>query len=549
MKLKEAWRISKIAATETSLKGNIQMSGGFASVSAQQDPAKFVRNAKRALTTNKLVLSLFYGLTGVFFPLMFIGFQSGFALAFAGISMFFLFGLVMMISFGLIFMTPFVSGETLTQLTGLPFSRDDLSLIGVLTFLRMLDIPVLVYILGFTLTYGLITGSIIGGAIVFGFSLANAIIGIFLAFFLSKVFYTRILSTGGSRLKSALRFVMILLYGMTFAMFYLFSYFLQLVPVLASLFTFVQNPAYVWVTLIYPFPFTYLIAIVTTSNTLLPSLSSTQSILAIIASGFYLIVAYFLFKRGWRALRQLALGEIVMAPKLAGRRSEIRVGVGGIFSSMFKKDLKLASRNPAYAMFLIMPVVGVILFTTIVFGSDLVRVRNVMIALLYSSFFTSFFSLTLMWSESRGVSVLAQLPISTRRIVQAKSAASAVVSLSIPATLMIVSLFRALTTPFSILMAVIQIGGIYSGALIAATLLCSMFGEGRLPSAGLEGHMLKYIFAIIVSGIFIVLPAIIVGIVYILLTRDYLTITAIMGLGTLIEVGFVNLISRAALRD
>ena len=52
MKLRDAWRIAKIAATETSLKGNIQMSGGYASISAQQDAARFVRKAKRGLTVN-----------------------------------------------------------------------------------------------------------------------------------------------------------------------------------------------------------------------------------------------------------------------------------------------------------------------------------------------------------------------------------------------------------------------------------------------------------------------------------------------------------------
>jgi predicted permease len=549
MKLRDAWRIAKIAATETSLKGNIQMSGGYASISAQQDAARFVRKAKRGLTVNKIVLSFFYGAAAVFFPLAFMVFQTGFALTFAGMSMFFLFGLFMLVSFNLIYMTPFVSGETMVQLTSLPFSRDDLSLISVLTFFRMLDIPVVVYILGFTAVYGYITGSIVGTIIVFVFTLANAILGIFLSFFLARIFYTRILSTGGSRFRNVLRFIMIMLYAMSFGMFYLFSYLIQFVISLASFFTFIQEPAYVWTTIIYPFAFTYLIATVTTSTSLLSSLMTTQSILAIAASTVYIFIAYIAFKRGRNALRQLALGEIVMAARLAGPTSQIRIRIGGVFSSMFKKDLKLASRNPAYAIFLIMPVLGVLLFTLLISRYDLVKLRDIMSALLYSSFFTSFFSLTLMWSESRGVSVLAQLPISTRRVVQAKSLASAVVSLAIPATLLVVSFFKPLSTPYSILIAVIEIGGIYSGALIATTLLCAMFGEGRLPSAGLERHMVKYAFVMIVSGIFIILPIGIMGIVYLLFSQEYSFITAVMAVAAVIEVLAVNVISRAALRD
>jgi predicted permease len=549
MKLRDAWRIAKIAATETSLKGNIQMSGGYASISAQQDPAKFVSKARRSLTINKIVLSFFYGAAAVFFPLAFMVFQSGFGLTFAGMSMFFLFGLLMLISFNLMFMTPFVSGETLIQLTSLPFSRDDLSLISVLTFFRMLDIPVAVYVLGFTAVYGLITSSIVGTFIVFIFTLANAIIGIFLAFFLARIFYTRILSTGGSRFRNVLRFIMVILYAMSFGMFYLFSYFIQSVIALASLFTFIQEPAYAWTTLIYPFSFTYLIATVTTSTALLPSLMTTQSILAIVASAVYIVIAYFAFKRGRNALRQLALGEIVMVPKLSGKSSEIRIRVGGVFSSMLKKDLKLASRSPAYAIFLIMPVVGVLLFTLLISRYDLVKLRDVAIALLYSSFFTSFFSLTLMWSESRGVSVLAQLPISTRRVVQAKSLASGLVSLAIPATLFGVSFFKTLSTPYSILIAVAEIGGIYSGALIATTLLCALFGEGRLPSAGLERHMLRYALVMIAAGVFISLPIGAMAIVYFLISQEYLIITMATAVTAAIEVILVNLISRAALRD
>ena len=549
MKLREAWRIAKIAATETSVKGNIQMSGGYASISAQQDPAKFVKKARRSLTVNKLVFSFFYGATAVFFPLAFLVFQSGFAMTFAGMSMFFLFGLFMLVSFNLIFMTPFVSGETMVQLTSLPFSRDDLSLISVLTFFQMLDIPVAVYIGGFTVVYGLITSSIVGTIIVFVFSLSNAIIGVFLSFFLARIFYTRILSTGGSRFRNLLRFIMIMIYAMSFGMIYLFSYLIQFVFALTSFFTFINQPAYAWTVLVYPFSFTYLIATVTTSASLIPSLMTTQSILAIAASAMYIMIAVLALKRGRNALRQLALGEIVMAPTLAGKGSQIRLKVGGAFSSMFRKDLKLASRNPAYAIFLIMPVVGVILFTLIVFNYDLIKLRDVISALLYSSFFTSFFALTLMWSESRGVSVLAQLPISTRKVVQAKSLASAVVALAIPATLLVVSFFKPLSTFYSILMAAIEIGGIYSGALIATTMLCALFGEGRLPSVGLERHMLKYALVMIASSIFIFLPFGVLGIAYLLLSQDYLFLTMTMAAGTAIEVGVVSLISRAALRD
>ncbi len=552
MKFREAWRLSKVVAVESMLKGNILMSGGYTSAAAQRDPAKFVQRAKTGFKVNKIVFALVYGSFSVFLPLFMLGPSSTPALQFVVTSMFLVFGLVFLISFNLLNVTSFVSGEALKPVGALPFSREDLARISVLSFFRILDIPLIVFIVGYPIVYGLVTGSIIAAVVILLLNFVNGIIALFLTFFLARGFYRRILSVGGSKIKSFVRTVLTLLFGFaTFGMAYLISYMFQWIPQLVTFFSFVQKPEYIWITLIYPFCFGYLATVVSsgfTTPTPQLSLISTQSILAICASAFYIALGYLAYKRGMGALRQLAMGEIEMTPKMT-KSGEVKIHVGGVYSSVIKKDLKLASRNAAYAGFLAMPLFGVILFTVIVAGYNAIRVVFVLSALLYSSEFMSFFALSTMWFESRGVSVLAQLPISTRRVVQAKSLAAGALSLMIPAALTIVSLFKPLTTPYSLIMSLIQTLAIYSAALVATTLVCSLFGEGKLPAASFEGHMLKYAFVIMISSIFVIGPLAAYVLTYFFIAQNYLMNTIGMAAAAAVEVILANAIAHGALKD
>lgn len=552
MKFREAWRYSKIVAIESMLKGQVLMYGGQSSMQAQRDPAKFVRRAKSSLRINKLALAVVFGAFSIFEPVLFLGPHSSTALKFVTTSLYLAFGLVFLISFNLLNITSLTTGEALKPIAELPFSRQDLSRISVLSFFRMLDIPLIVFVVGYPVTYGIITGSLIGAIMILLLNVVNGMLGVFLTFFLARGFYKRILSVGGSRIKSFFRTLLSLLYGLiTIGMVYLVSYAFQFANQLVAFFSIVEGSGHTWITLIYPFSFSYL-ALLLNSVLAMPdpqlSLMSSQSVFAIAASAFYIFLAYIGYKRGMGALRQLALGEIEMAPKM-GKVGEIRLHVGGVYSSVVRKDLKLASRNAAYSGFLVMPIIGVIIFTSIAFGYSTLRVALVLSALSYSSFFMVLFALSTMWFEGRGVSVLAQLPISTRRVVQAKSLMSGALSLMIPAALAVVSFFKPFTTPFSLFIALSEVAAIYAAALLATVLVCSLFGEGRLPSASIEGHALKYGFVMILSSIFVYAPMAVYGLAYLFLGLDHFLATMTMAVAVAMEVILANAIARGALKD
>lgn len=550
MKFREAWRLSKTVAIESMLKGQLLMSGGYVSGPMQRDPVRFVRRAKTSFTLNKIVFAFLYGSFSFILPLIMLGSASTLTSEYIVNSMVFIFGLVFLISFNLLNVTSFVSGEALKPVAALPFSRDDLSRIGVLSFFRMLDIPLIVFVLGYPITYGLVTGSLVAAIVVFLMNLANAIVAVFLTFFLARGFYRRILSVGGSRVKNFVRTLLTLFFGfitvgMTYLIFYIFQYAYGLI----TLFAFIQNPQYVWVTLVYPFSFGYFATI---APSILASpqsiLTSWQSILAISATLFYILLGYLAYRRGVGALRQLALGEIEMGPKIT-KAGEIKLHVGGVYSSVIKKDLTLASRNAAYAGFLVMPIIGVLVFTVIASSYAAIRVTFVLSALAYSSFFMVTFALSTMWFESRGVSVLAELPISTRRVVQAKAITAGALSLMIPLSLAIVSLFRPLTTSYSLLIALVEVLAVYVSALIGTTLVCRLFGEGRLPAASFQGHLLKYAFTMIISNVFMVIPLGVYGIAYLFFSQSHLMSLIIMGAAVVSEAILVNAITRVALKD
>jgi predicted permease len=552
MKLREAWKYAKIVAVESMLKGQLLMSGGQTSVAAQRDPARFVRRVKSSFNLNKAVFAVFFGLFSFAVPLFFLGPNSTNALRFVMTSVFLLFELVFLVSFNLLNLTSLVSGESLKPVASLPFSRADLSRISVLSFFRMLDYPLIVFILGYPIAYGLVTSSVAAAAVVLALSTVDGVMAVFLTFFLARGFYRKILPIGGSRVKGLIRTVTTLLYGfLTFGMAYFIAYIFQFTPQLVSFFAFIQSPAYTWITLIFPFSFGYLATLLTSQFTVTSSplsLTSLQSMMAISASAFYILLGYLAFRKGMGALRQLALGEIEMTPKMT-RSGEIRLQVRGVYSSVIRKDFKLASRNAAYAGLLAMPIFGVILFTLITSSYQEIRVASVISAVAYSSFFMVFFALSTMWFESRGVSVLSQLPISTRKVVQAKSLVSGALSLTIPAALTAVSFFKPLSTRYSLLIALIETAAIYAGALIATTLSCSLFGEGRLPASSFEGQFLKYAFVMIISGIFVTVPVGAYGLTYLFIEQSHLTATAVMAVFAVAEIGLANAIARAALRD
>jgi predicted permease len=321
----------------------------------------------------------------------------------------------------------------------------------------------------------------------------------------------------------------------------------QIIPIFAV----IAKPEYAWVMLIYPFSFGYLTTLATSVplSSILFSLSTPQAMLAIVGSAIYVALAYIMYRRGTGVLRQLALGEIEMAAKITPPSGKISLSIGGVFSAIFKKDLKLASRNFAYASFLAMPILGVIIFAFMTSGSGTIRVQGVLSAVLYSSFFMLVFALSSIWVEGRGVSVLAQLPISTRKVVQAKSLAPAALSLTMPATVFILSLLKPLTTFYSIIISMIEVGAIYASALIALTIICSLFGEGRLPVTTLQGNMLKNILVVVVGGLFAFAPVAVYAVSFMFLFHDNLYSVSAMAVATLIEIALADLTSRKALRD
>jgi predicted permease len=552
VKFREAWKIAKTVSTESVFKGNLQMSGGMVSMGAQRDPVKFINNARRGVEINKIVTAFLLAFFMGAMPLYFLMGGKTFDIVFADTSIFFVFGLVMLLSYSLLYMTFFVSGEAITVLATLPFSQKDLSRISVLSFLRLLDLPLVAFVFSYPIVFAFVTGSIFGLVMITLFNTANAIIAVFLTFFLARGFYRRIVSLGGSKAKSALRMVLMLIYGLgTFGVFYFIGYIMSWAVQIIPIFAVIARPEYAWVMLIYPFPFGYLTTLVTSvsPSSILLSLTTPQAMLAIVGSTMYVALAYIMYRRGTGVLRQLALGEIEMAAKITPPSGKISLSIGGVFSTIFKKDLKLASRNAAYASFLVMPVLGVIIFAFMTSGSGTIRVQGVLSAVLYSSFFMLFFALSSLWVEGRGVSVLAQLPISTRKVVQAKSLAATALSLTMPATLLILSLFKPLTTFYSIIISMIDVGAIYASALIALTTVCSMFGEGRLPMTTLQGSMLKNILVVVVGSLFAFAPVAVYAVSFMLLFHDSLYSVSAMAIAALIEISLADLISRKALRD
>jgi predicted permease len=160
----------------------------------------------------------------------------------------------------------------------------------------------------------------------------------------------------------------------------------------------------------------------------------------------------------------------------------------------------------------------------------------------------AYFALMSLQFEGRGVSVLTQLPVSVRKVIQAKSLMSALFFTAMPATLFLLSFFEPITTYYSLIIAVMTIGTVYAASLIGTALACMTLGEGKLATAPFQSHMGTYIFLILVSSIFVVAPTVVFMVIYFFVVNDYLLCVAAMAAAMIIEVLVATLASKAALK-
>jgi predicted permease len=486
LKLKEIWRFSKTPYEEVAFRSNKEASGGVSSLGASD--VNLNRRFKMILRSAKISKTAFavFGSIGAGIPFLdYVAYPGPESLV-SAISLSLAISLAYVVFYSLQVLPEFSNSEAFSVLYGLPISRRDFSLIAVFSFIRTFDYlvigtSVLQVVAVFVLTHSVVATMLM----IFG-ALVNAIFASAIALWFAGLFYRKIShSAGRSRTATIGRLLFLIVWGFAAMsigfLFNLLSYLLPFInDLIAQGYT---NPGGFALSLIHPFVISIAIATSIDPSLLLgASNSSSQSILPVLyfltpflGTVTYAWLAFFVGKRTFKTVSAIA------HPKSNSGWSRIvssdyRIKVRSPLVSQILKDLRLASKNPSMAFLYALPVFVVFMLAIITTQFPVMHATAIIVSTVVGASFTIMICTTLLNTEGAALEYSFSLPVRLRQIVDAKALVSTLMFVPVPVALIILGLTKQLTTPYSLLIPVVELVAIYAACMSEITLF---FGSGR----------------------------------------------------------------------
>ncbi|HXX86946.1 MAG TPA: hypothetical protein VEH86_00675 [Candidatus Acidoferrum sp.] len=358
MKFSELWRLSSTVYKEVSFQSIFSLRAGSSLPgSAKRDIKRLVANAKINTLISKLITTIFIG---IFAGIIFLPLTMNITghtmprqtIILAGVSAFLAVVLFLIVFMGLQVSTSFVSSKIVDVLTPLPLSKQDVSRIVFLCFIRIFDIPLIAAPAIFLAVYILIGGPAIGAITSILGIITAEIFALTLTTILARFFYLKVTRAGGrSKWQTLLRFAFMLVWILpTFAAYFVVNFAPQIVQSFASLTQGFSSFSQILV-LIYPFSFGFL-----ASSSAFPGQTDYTLLgLSITASVAYAILAYYCV--GWvtQTIRKLGISAMGSGPREMVMDTFIQPQTPWL--GIIRKDLRVASRAPSYATLFFLPVI------------------------------------------------------------------------------------------------------------------------------------------------------------------------------------------------
>ncbi len=396
--------------------------------------------------------------------------------------------LVLVVLFSLVWITglqvalPFVSSQATTALLVLPVTEEDAAWVSFLAFLRLFDAPLLTALIFFPMAVGLALSSVLAGAAVLPGVLATEVLALALSLLTAKFFSRSVSGASGGSLRSlAVRWLYLVLWtipSLVITIFITFS-----VQIITALGDWELNAplALQAVFALFPFPFGLLAASFAT-----PPVAGGPSNTVTIALALVYFVVVAVSVR-WILRAPLALSRITIvsgARRLAGTR----LIVTRPSMAILKKDLRIASRTPAYAFLLLLPLLDAFvlgLFTYLGSPAPILAQRyafaGVTVAVLLATFFGPVFFAT----EVIGFSLTRTLPLSQRTLILSKTSLIALVYLMAFGVVAVLVASRVNDFPAFVLFAVIELPAVIAAAFLEIGVLLERAKRTGVPIASL----------------------------------------------------------------
>jgi predicted permease len=331
--------------------------------------------------------------------------------------------MVLVVLFSLVWITglqvalPFLSSQALTLLRALPIKEKDIERITIYAFIRLFDIPLATALVVFPITVGLALGSWVAALASVPAVAITEVFSLFLSLLTAKFFALRVSgSSGGSILSMATRWMYLILWtipSLVITIFIAFS--LQILGTLGQWES--SSPLALKVLFsVFPFPYSYFVS----ALAIRPPLS-IDILPWVVAAALYACLAWLAAR--WLVKAPLELGRTQIAVNFSAPASN-RFVTSTPSVAIIKKDLRIASRTPAYAFLLLLPMLDAFILGLFTYVgnpnpdlADRYARAAVTVAVLLATFFGPVFFVT----EVMGFSLTRTLPITQRTLILGKS--------------------------------------------------------------------------------------------------------------------------------
>lgn len=486
---------------EVSFQSIFALRGGASLPQKDQSISQIAKRAETNTLISKILTTIFivaFGLSVFISPIT--GPEAGtpkeFAMA-GGITAFFAALLFLMAIMGLQVTTSFISSRILDVLGHLPLSRSEISNIAIITFIRIFDIPLLAALFAFPVIYAIQSGSVVGSFISFIGIAVTEIFALTLTIGLARFFYSRVLRGGGSMGSTILRFIFLIVWILpTLGVYLVINLAGQITTVFASIAQTLQAANYI--ALIYPFSFSLLM-----SDFAFPGRLDNFTIgLSATASVGYVILGAYCFMQIGTSIRRV-VSEAEEKTATHGLVLDLKIHPARSWLGIIRKDLRIASRSPAYASLFLLPVIQTVVLMLSFLSLGYIGLNVALGMLLSMSFVSLMLPPTLLAIEGLASSYTRSLPLRRRTIIAAK----AVVTTLIYAMSLLVLLLAAvfLRKDFNV---ILTFGAVHVFSVAAASMLVLSTFVKKLWE---EGFAMGNIYARLGTFIRVLLPGVLIA--------------------------------------
>jgi hypothetical protein len=464
--LRELWRITRIVFKEVSFQSIFSLRMGSALPQRGRTSIdQLVRNAQMNILISKLLTTLFVAAFGfaVFVPMMGLSTpanQSRDVMIAGAITAFLASVLFLIVVLGLQVSTSFISSKISDVLSPLPLSKQDVSKIVFLCFVRIFDIPLIAGIVVLLTVYFLVGGSLLGGLVSLVAVVVTEIFAITLTIGLARFFYSRVAGGGGrSKLKILLRLVFMLVWILpTVGTYFVVNFAEYIVQYFGSM-TESLSAFSGAIGLVYPFSYGLLVAFATLGT---PDYTSLG--LSLAASLGYLALGAYAFRWLIRTIRKVGTGGVAAGRRETVTDTIIRPQIPWL--GIIRKDLRIASRSPSFASLFFLPMIQTAILAVTFSQLSNSGLPLTLGVLTGTSMVILLLPTTMFSMEGLASAYTRSLPLKKKTLILAKTALSTLIYAISLVALFIIALYlgRDFTT-------VLGFGVIYAFSIAAACML------------------------------------------------------------------------------